>query len=171
MDQYKEADNNPFDAPVPGQGLTDKPGNYPWEHPPQYTDTSEAADYVWDKLTQPQFAEQVIAMLDAGIPVEAIGRIIIFTGFAEGKWTPDVAFIIAEPVMKMIAAVGIHGGVKKIRMSMQDLTNKKSLQSIVQIKENKKQFETIAKGIAKDVGAAPQMGGLMAQPEKVEEIE
>jgi hypothetical protein len=171
MDEFKEADNNPFDAPVPGQGLTDKPGNYPWEHPPQYTDTSEAADFVWEKLTQPQFAEQVIAMLDAGIPVEAIGRIIIFTGFAEGKWTPDVAFIIAEPVMKMIAAVGIHGGVKKIRMSMQDLTNKKSLQSIVQIKENKKQFETIAKGIAKDVGAAPQMGGLMAQPEKVEEIE
>ena len=171
MDQFKEADNNPFDAPVPGQGLTDKPGNYPWEHPPQYTDTSEAADYVWDKLTQPQFAEQVIAMLDAGIPVEAIGRIIIFTGFAEGKWTPDVAFIIAEPVMKMIAAVGIHGGVKKIRMSMQDLTNKKSLQSIVQIKENKKQFETIAKGIAKDVGAQPKMGGLMAQPEQVEEME
>jgi len=171
MDQYREADNNPFDAPVPGQGLTDKPGNYPWEHPPQYTDTSEAADYVWDKLTQPQFAEQVIAMLDAGIPVEAIGRIIIFTGFAEGKWTPDVAFIIAEPIMKMIAAVGIHGGVKKIRMSMQDLTNKKSLQSIVQIKENKKQFEAIAKGIAKDVGAQPKMGGLMAQPEQVEEME
>ena len=171
MDQYKEADNNPFDAPVPGQGLTDKPGNYPWEHPPQYTDTSEAADYVWDKLTQPQFAEQVIAMLDAGIPVEAIGRIIIFTGFAEGKWTPDVAFIITEPVMKMIAAVGIHGGVKKIRMSMQDLTNKKSLQSIIQIKENKKQFETIAKGIAKDITAEPRMTGLMAQPEQAEEIE
>jgi hypothetical protein len=171
MDQYKEADNNPFDAPVPGQGLTDKPGNYPWEHPTQYTDTSEAADYVWDKLTQPQFAEQVIAMLDAGIPVEAIGRIIIFTGFAEGKWTPDVAFIIAGPVMKMITAVGIHGGVKKIRMSMQDLTNKKSLQSIIQIKENKKQFEKIAKGIAKDITAEPRMTGLMAQPEKAEEIE
>jgi len=171
MDQYREADNNPFDAPVPGQGLTDKPGNYPWEHPPQYTDTSEAADYVWDRLTQPQFAEQVIAMLDAGIPVEAIGRIIIFTGFAEGKWTPDVAFIITEPVMKMIAAVGIHGGVKKIRMSMQDLTNKKSLQSIIQIKENRKQFETIAKGIAKDITAEPRMTGLMAQPEQAEEIE
>jgi hypothetical protein len=37
MNQFKEAPNNPFDAPVPGQGLTDKPGNYPWEHPPQYT--------------------------------------------------------------------------------------------------------------------------------------
>jgi hypothetical protein len=29
MNQFKEAPNNPFDAPVPGQGLTDKPGNYP----------------------------------------------------------------------------------------------------------------------------------------------
>ena len=30
MDQFKEAPNNPFDAPIPGQGLTDKPGNYGW---------------------------------------------------------------------------------------------------------------------------------------------
>jgi len=57
MDQYKEGQDNPFDAPVPGQGLTDDPGNYPWEHPPQYTDTSEAADFVWDRLHRPEFAE------------------------------------------------------------------------------------------------------------------
>ena len=168
MDKFREAENNPFDAPVPGQSFTDKPGNYPWEHAPQYTDTSEAADYVWDRLSEPQFAEQVIAMLDAGIPVEAIGRIIIFAGFTEGKWTADVAFIIAEPVMKMIAAVGIHGGVKKFRMSMQDLTNEKQMQSISKIKKNKDDFEKMAKGIAKDAGAAPQ-GGLMAAPIKEEE--
>ena len=107
-------------------------------------------------------------MLDAGIPVEAIGRIIIFAGFTEGKWTPDVAFIIAEPVMKMIAAVGIHGNVKKFRMSMQDLTNEKQMQSISKIKKNKDDFEKMAMGIAKDVGAAPQ-GGLMAAPVKEEE--
>ena len=168
MDKFREAENNPFDAPVPGQSFTDKPGNYPWEHSPQYTDTSEAADYVWDGLSQPEFAEQVIAMLDAGIPVEAIGRIIIFAGFTEGKWTPDVAFIIAEPVMKMIAAVGIHGGVKKFRMSMQDLTNEKQMQSISKIKKNKDDFEKMAMGIAKDTGAKPQ-GGLMAAPVKEEE--
>ena len=168
MDQFKEAENNPFDAPVPGQSFTDKPGNYPWEHPPQYTDTSEAADFIWDRLSEPEFAEQVIAMLDAGIPVEAIGRIIIFAGFTEGKWSPDVAFIITEPVMKMIAAIGIHGGVKKFRMSMQDLTNNKQMQSISKIKNNKDQFEKMAMGIAKDTGATPQ-GGLMAAPVKEEE--
>ena len=76
MNQLKEEQNNPFDAPVPGQSLTDKPGSGPWEHPPQYTNTAEAADFVWSQLSTPEFAEQVIAMLDAQVPVEAIGRII-----------------------------------------------------------------------------------------------
>jgi len=167
MDQFKEAPNNPFDAPVPGQGLTDKPGNYPWEHPPQFTNTSEAADFVWDKLTQPQFAEQVIAMLDSGIPVEAIGRIIIFSGFTEGKWTPDVAFIIAEPIMKMVAAIGIQGGVKKFRISMSDLTNNKQMKSILDVKKNKQQFEKAAKGATESL-EKPMAQGLMAPPPQPE---
>ena len=73
MDKFREGEDNPFDAPVAGQGLTDEPGNYPWEHPPQFTDVDEAADFVWDRLHRPEFMEQVIAMLDAGIPVEALG--------------------------------------------------------------------------------------------------
>ena len=169
MDQYKEGQDNPFDAPVPGQGLTDNPGNYPWEHPPQYTDTSEAADYVWDRLHQPEFAEQVIAMLDAGIPVEAIGRIILFAGFSEGKWTPDVAFIIAEPVMKMIASIGIKAGVENIRMSMSDITNKTEIQSIVKTKLNNQDAKKAATGVKKDIKKIEDKG-LMARPEK-EEIE
>ena len=28
---------NPFDTPIPGQSLTDKPGNYPWEHAAKYS--------------------------------------------------------------------------------------------------------------------------------------
>jgi len=169
MDQFKEAPNNPFDAPVPGQGMTDKPGNYPWEHPPQYTDTQEATEFVWDKLTEPQFAEQVIGMLDAGIPVEAIGRIIVFSGFTEGKWTPDVAFIITEPIMKMIATVGIQGGVKKFRISMQDLTNNIAMQEVFDVKKNKGEFEAATKGVQAEIEKQPEQKGLMAAPQPQEE--
>lgn len=169
MDQFREAPNNPFDAPVPGQSLTDKPGNSPWEHPPQFTDTSEAAEFVWDKLTEPQFAEQVIGMLDAGIPVEAIGRIIVFSGFTEGKWTPDIAFIITEPIMKMIATIGIQGGVKKFRISMQDLTNNTEMQSIVNVKNNKEKFEKASKGVQAEIEKQPSQKGLMAAPQPQEE--
>ena len=167
MDQFKEGQDNPFDAPIPGQGLTDDPGNYPWEHPPLYTDTSEAADFVWDRLHRPEFAEQVIAMLDAGIPVEAIGRIIIFNGFMEGKWTPDVAFIIAEPIMKMIATMGLTAGVKKIKMSMSDITNNEQIQSIVKTKVNAEETAQAAKGVKQDIKKIEKKG-LMAKPNKEE---
>ena len=169
MDQFKEAPNNPFDAPVPGQGMTDKPGNYPWEHPPQYTDTMEATEFIWDKLTQPEFAEQVIGMLDAGIPVEAIGRIIVFSGFTEGKWTPDVAFIITEPIMKMIATIGIQGGVKKFRISTQDLTNNTEMKSILDVKKNQSEFEKASKGVQAEIEKQPEQKGLMAAPQPKEE--
>ena len=169
MDQYKEGQDNPFDAPVPGQGLTDNPGNYPWEHPPLYTDTSEAADFVWDRLHRPEFVEQMIAMLDAGIPVEALGRIIIFNGFMEGKWTPDIAFIIAEPIMKMIATMGMKAGVKNIRMSMEDITNKEAIKSIVKTKLSNEDTEKAAMGVKQDIKKI-ESKGLMAKPEK-EEIE
>ena len=138
-------DNNPFDAPVPGQGLTDKPGNYPWEHPPQYTDTMEASEYIWDRMTQPLFVKQIIAMLDAGIPVEAIARIVVFSGFTEGKWTPDVGFMLAETVVKMVATIGFTAGVKKFRISMQDLTNNREMKAILNIRDKNRELEKAGK--------------------------
>ena len=169
MEEFRESQNNPFDAPVPGQSLTDKPGNYPWEHPPQYTDTQEAAEYVWDKLTQPAFADQVVAMLDAGIPVEAIGRIVVFSGFTEGKWTPDVGFVLAEVIMKMIATIGFTAGVKKFKMSMQDLTNNKQMKAIMSVKSRNEELEKAAKSLGEDIKKIPQQKGLMAQPKPKEE--
>ena len=169
MEEFRESPNNPFDAPVPGQSLTDKPGNYPWEHPPQYTDTQEAAEYVWDKLTHPDYVKQVIAMLDAGIPVEALCRIIIFAGFTEGKWTPDVGFVLAEVIMKMIATIGFTAGVKKFKISMQDLTNNKQMKAIMNVKSRNEELKKAAKSLGEDIKKIPQQKGLMAQPKPKEE--
>jgi len=162
-------DNNPFDAPVPGQGLTDKPGNYPWEHPPQYTDTMEASEYIWDRMTQPLFVKQIIAMLDAGIPVEAIARIVVFSGFTEGKWNPDVGFMLAETVVKMVATIGFTAGVKKFRISMQDLTNNREMKTILNIRDKNRELEKAGKSLGKDVKDMPEQKGLMAPPQPKEE--
>ena len=162
-------DNNPFDAPVPGQGLTDKPGNYPWEHPPQYTDTMEASEYIWDKLTHPSFVKQVMAMLDAGIPVEAIARIVVFAGFTEGKWTPDVGFMLAETVVKMVATIGFTAGVKKFKISMQDLTNNKQMKTILNIRDKNNELEKAGKSLGQDIKNTSEQKGLMAPPQTKEE--
>ena len=45
---YEEPNVNRLDAPIPGQSLTDEPGNYPWEHPPKTTDPEDALNKFWD---------------------------------------------------------------------------------------------------------------------------
>ena len=161
MDEFGEGIGNPFDTPIPGQSLTDEPGNYPWEHPPQYVTTDGAADHLWNRMSEPEFAEQIIAMLDAGVPVEAIGRTVLFGGFLKGKFSPDVAFIIAEPVMKMIATIGVVAGIKDIVMSMDDITNKREIKSAVRLKAE-------AERVGKELQEEVKQKGLMAKPEEAE---
>ncbi len=168
MDELREAPNNPFDAPVPGQSLTDKPGNGPWEHPPQYTNTAEAADFVWNQLSTPEFSEQVIAMLDAGVPVEAIVRVITFGGFMQGKYTPDVGFMIVEPLMKLVSAIGIRAGVKELRLSLDDLSNDRFLKDMAELKAASNEMKEISQDIQQELPAPEEGAGLMARPETQE---
>ena len=161
MDEFGEGVGNPLDTPVPGQSLTDTPGNYPWEHPPRFTEADEAADHLWNRMSEPEFAEQIIAMLDAGVPVEAIGRTVLFGGFLKGTFNPDVAFIIAEPVMKMIATIGVIAKIKNINISMDDMTNKKEIKSAVRLQEETKR-------VGKEVAEEIKQKGIMAKREGAE---
>jgi len=159
--EYEQGVGDPFDSPVAGQSLTDTPGNYPWEHEPQFVDPEEITEYLWVTMHKKEFTEELIALLDAGVPVEAIGRTVLFGGFMEGKFSPDLAFIITEPVMKMIAAIGINGGVEKIVFSLEDLTNKKQIKEITKVKMAKEKVAEITESTQEDIKKA----GLMSRPQ------
>ena len=98
---YTEPEDNAFDAPIPGQSLTDEPGNYPWEHAPQTASVEEATDYVYESIMKPKNMERMFTMLRMGIPIEALVKVITFSGFLEGKWTVDVAKLL-EPIVAMM---------------------------------------------------------------------
>ena len=162
-DNITEAEYNPFDAPISGQSLTDEPGNYPWEHPPKTTDPEAALNKFWDRLTDPEIAEEMIIMMEAGVPIEALARILTFTGFAEGEFTPDVGFLTIEPLMKMLAAIGMRAGVKNLVISLEDFSNKKTIRDMLTLKEVNERIEEVAE----DVKQEPK--GLMA-PKNREEV-
>ena len=163
-DNITEAEYNPFDALISGQSLTDEPGNYPWEHPPKTTDPVEAIEKFWDRLTDPEVAQEMITMMEAGVPIEALARILTFTGFAEGEFTPDVGFLTIEPLMKMLAAIGMRAGVKNLVVSLEDFSNKKTIRDMLTLKEVNERIEEVAE----DVKQEPPKG-LMA-PKNREEV-
>ena len=100
---YIEPEDNVFDAPIPGQSLTDEPGNYPWEHAPQTASIEEATDYVYESMMKPENMERMFTLLRMGIPIEALVKIITFSGFLEGRWTVDTAKLL-EPIVAMMIA-------------------------------------------------------------------
>ena len=163
-DNITEAEYNPFDAPISGQSLTDEPGNYPWEHPPKTTDPEAALNKFWDRLTDPEVAEEMIIMMEAGVPIEALARILTFTGFAEGEFTPDVGFLTIEPLMKMLAAIGMRAGVKNLVISLEDFGNNKTIKDMLSLKEVNERIEEVV-----DEKKQEQPKGLMAAPKSEEE--
>mgnify|MGYP003110031102 FL=1 len=100
---YEEPSTNMFDAPIPGQSLTDEPGNYPWEHPPQTSSIEEATDAVYESIMKKENMARMFTLLRMGIPIEALVKVITFSGFLEGKWTVDVAKLL-EPIVAMMIA-------------------------------------------------------------------
>jgi len=152
-----EVEYSPFDTPIPGQSLTDEPGNYPWEHPPQYTDVDEILDKMYDTLTKPTIARQLISMLDAGVPVEAIVRVITFGGFMEGKYNPDV---------NLVSAIGIRAGVTNLRLSLDDLGSDDFIKDMADLQAAGEEIKQISKDVAETAPSEDKPQGLLARPEE-----
>ena len=140
---------NRFDAPIPGESLTDTPGNAKWEHPPQFTKVEEASEYIWDRLHDEKLLEQVIAMLREGVPVEALARVVLFGGFTEGKWAPDLAILLAEIVFKQIIAIGMAVKIKNIKIFMGDQSNNK-------FRNNFSKFKALKEKTKREAGDLPE---------------
>ena len=157
--------SNPFDAPVPGQSLTDTPGNSPWEHPPQYTDLNTAAEYVWDILHEENKLEQVLLILKSGVSIEAITRGILFTGFVDGKWSVDLAMLLAEIIFNQILAIGVKAKIKDIKVLSSDNSNAEFRKEYGKLMVSKEKKEEGIKEIKEDIQQLPETMGLMAKIE------
>ncbi len=99
-------DNMNRGRPIPGQSLTNDPEQpNTWEKPPQFTVPREAMHYLLERLLDPAVAENTLVSIINGVGIIDIASIILYTGFIEGKWSPDLMLLLAEPTMYMIMAL------------------------------------------------------------------
>lgn len=155
--------SNPFDSPIPGQSLTDTPGNSAWEHPPQYTDLNEAAEHVWDRLHDPEKLEQLILLLQSGISVEGLVKGVLFSGFMEGKWTVDLGLLLTEIIFNQVVAIGMKAKISNMRILSGDHTNTKFRREHAKMTLDKNQKKEAIEEIKKEI--EPMSMGLMAKGE------
>tara|TARA_E500000178_G_C17020977_1_gene755543 strand:+ start:1672 stop:2160 length:489 start_codon:yes stop_codon:yes gene_type:complete len=112
-----EREQNPFDSPVPGQSLTDTPKNYKWENPARFSKLEDASLHIWRELNKKDTLKRVIVLLEAGISVEAVTRVIVFSGFIEGAFSVDSSLLLTPIVQKMIFTIGKAAGISNIKIT------------------------------------------------------
>jgi hypothetical protein len=112
---------DPFDAPIPGQSLTDEPGKWPWDQPPQMVDVDDAYEYVVVKIEQnPDLKDDMLKFLMAKVPIESICNTIAFTGFSQGLWNPDIAEMIKFPLSAYFAMMAEENGFEVVMFNKEE---------------------------------------------------
>ena len=97
---------DPFDAPVPGEGMTAPKESRVWEKPAQFSKPKDAIDFVVGKIDSDESTkDEMLNLMTTGVPIESLTNTISFTGFTEGKWTPDVAELIKLPIVMCLTSV------------------------------------------------------------------
>jgi len=111
--QFDEVGVNPFNAPIPGEALTSSPDTpRAWERPPEYTEQDEAMKAVYLTLTEEDTLKKLINIIDDGIPLDEIAQVVLYKGYTEGKFTPDMMLMLAEPTMYLLIAIADYADIK-----------------------------------------------------------
>lgn len=98
--------------PIPGQSLTTDPENpAPYEQPPEYTSIHEASEEIFSGLIEEQTYKELMGLLADDVPVMDIVQTLLFAGFKEGKWNPDLMLMLVEPVAYMLLALAERAGI------------------------------------------------------------
>tara|TARA_R100001440_G_scaffold69564_1_gene91478 strand:+ start:2366 stop:2851 length:486 start_codon:yes stop_codon:yes gene_type:complete len=98
--------NAMLDGPIPGQSLTHELGARPWQQPAQYTTVEDTLDYYIPRLDSDEVSEQLINVLEMGIPVTTIANTMQLGGVMEGKHSVDVGMLILPVLIELIMLIG-----------------------------------------------------------------
>ena len=109
---YEQAGADMFDAPTPGSSLTSDPQNpRAWETPPEFNTEEEALKNIFMNLTDEDNHEQLLNSLRDGNPIEMIVQVLLFKGFQEGNWAPDLMLLLIEPTIYIVMWLADQAGI------------------------------------------------------------
>ena len=169
------------DGPIPGMGLTHEVGGRPWQKPPQYNTVEEALEYYIPRFSDPKVVDQLLDVMELGIPLTTIADAMQSSAVMEGMHTIDVGLLAMPVLIEMMAYIGDESGVEyklgleeridedeisdtKIALAMKRLKEKLP-EKLAEAEENKVPEEEEPEMVSEEgqEEPAPELGGLMAR--------
>lgn len=114
---------SPFDGPIPGQSLTAEPKSRPWENPPMMSDPMEVLQMYMERLANEETLDDVMDMLDIGIPVDTVSGALLSMGITEGYHSIDIKLFVRPLLTAHIKALADVVGVE-YKMTIEEYDDK-----------------------------------------------
>jgi len=155
-----------IDAPIAGQSLTAELGNRPWQKPAQYTTVEEALDFYIPRLTDVETQDDLMNVIELGIPLTTIADALQSGGTMDGKHTIDVGILIIPVLIETLAYLAEEQGVEYVTGTEKEVSDTPSSSAVAlaikKIKEKSNEPQEIEEP---EVELEPEepSGGLMSR--------
>jgi hypothetical protein len=114
-------DVDPFDAPVPGESLTSSPeAQGPYEKAPRFSSEQDAIEEMFLQITDEERLDEVLDLMRADVPLEDIAQTVLFQGFRQGMWNPDMMLNLVEPTIYVLAFLANFAGIPAVILPEDD---------------------------------------------------
>jgi len=111
--EYERANINPFNAPTPGESLTSSPDMpHAWERPPEFTEQDVAMEEIYMEITSEDNLMPLIDIINDGVPLDQLAQVILYRGYTQGKFNPDLMLMLAEPTIYLLIAIADYADIK-----------------------------------------------------------
>jgi len=100
------------DAPIAGQSLTAEVGNRPWQNPPQFANIDDAINFYVPKLLDPAFSEQLLDVIEMGVPLTTIANGMQVGGVMQGLHTIDIGILVIPVLVEMMTLIAEEEGIE-----------------------------------------------------------
>ena len=113
LDKTLIQNQNSFNAPIPGESLTASPSTpNAWERPPQNTDEDRAMEELYLLLTEKERLTDLIKIIDDGVPIDEIAQVVLYRGYTQGHYNPDLMLMMIEPTIYLLIAIADYAEIK-----------------------------------------------------------
>lgn len=162
-----------FDGPIPGSSLTGELGAEAHERPPEITDPADAYEDLARRMAIPEAFERIAVAAELGTPVELVARAMVFSGWANGKYSFDVQYLIYGPFFELLMKMLDSAGIEYIAMAKrkEDTSLNKALEELQKKRDKIKELtgetdeEEEEPEELEETPDVPKRGGLMGGEE------
>ena len=91
---------------TPGESLVndpDTPASY--EKAPEFTNVTAASEFIFEKLTEEDNYMKFMEVIIQGTSLMEVAKVLVFSGFNEGRWNPDLMMLLIEPIVYILMAL------------------------------------------------------------------